>query len=244
MKSIELFLIFYIYSFFGWLWESFICSPVELNKIKSRGFLLGPYCPIYGMGATVSYLLLKNINSPIYVFLLSSISSCFLEYIIGTILEKYFHQKWWNYENYPFHINGRVCLYGFMLFGWANLFIVKLLTPGFLIFLSLATYKTLINISAVLYLVLLVDIILTVNHLKGSIYFLDRIYEYFDDKNREYFINLNNSDKLSKLDHFKDSGIVKEKLEIFNDHLKDKEEKIKTYKTQKFLKLKALRFLK
>lgn len=238
MRPGELILIFFIYSFIGWTWESFICSPVELDKIHNRGFLLGPCCPIYGLGTTISYLLLRNMGSFMEIFIFSSLTSCFLEYIIGLILEKSFNKKWWDYENYPFNIHGRVCLYGFVLFGIINIAIVKLFTPGFLIFMSIATQRTLINISGALLLILILDICLTVNHLRGGYKHLEKIYEYFDDKNREYFLYINNSERFSKLDHFKDSGIVKEKLDLFNDNLKYKEKKIKKYKKQKILKIK------
>lgn len=239
MRTSELILVFFIYSFIGWIWESFICSPVELDKIHNRGFLLGPCCPIYGLGTTISYLLLKDMGSVMQIFIFSSLTSCFLEYAIGIILEKSFHKKWWDYEKYAFNIKGRVCLYGFVIFGITNIAIVKLLTPSFLIFMSLTPEKALNNISIVLMLLLIFDIFITVNHLRGGCGFPERIYEYFETRNREYFLDINNSDRFSKLDHFKDSGIVKEKLDLFNDNLKYKEKNIKKYKKQKILKIKS-----
>lgn len=240
MKGIELILVFFIYSFIGWLWESFLCSSVELNKIFNRGFLLGPYCPIYGIGASVSYLMLGNINSLFHIFLISAFTSCTIEYIIGFGLEKFFNQKWWNYENYPFHINGRVCLYGLIIFGSANIAIVKYLTPAFLIFLSLATETVLRSIASVFTFILLFDLLLTINHLKGSSDMLEEIYTFLVERNDDYFISLNKSDKLAKLEYLKESGIVKEKLEELNDNLKYKEKKIKKYKNKKILKIKNL----
>ena len=121
MRISELYLIFFIYSFIGWFWESFPCSTIELDKLYNRGFLIGPACPIYGIGATISYLMLRDFQSSLYIFIYSALLSCTIEYIIGYFLERFFHQKWWDYSDYPFQIKSRVCLYGLLIFGIANI---------------------------------------------------------------------------------------------------------------------------
>ena len=150
MRYQEFYLIFFIYSFLGWCWETFPCSAIELDKIHNRGFLLGPICPIYGLGASLSFGLLKNFQSSLWIFIYSAFLSCLIEYIIGYLLERFFHKRWWDYSNYPFQIKRRVCLYGLLIFGLANILIVKKITPILFLFLSLSSDK-LINIILFLF---------------------------------------------------------------------------------------------
>ena len=110
------FLFFIIYSFIGWAWECLI-SLVRDHKIVNRGFLNGPYCPIYGCGAILFLSLLHFTDNLAALFIVGGLLACVLEYITSFAMEKLFHARWWDYRNYPLNINGRVCLYGFLIFG-------------------------------------------------------------------------------------------------------------------------------
>ncbi len=113
---LELYLWFFIYSFMGWLWEEIICS-VSQRKLVNRGFLNGPYCPIYGSGALLYIILMQFTTNPIELFFLGGTFACVLEYITSYTMEKIFHARWWDYSKQVCNINGRVCLSGFIAFG-------------------------------------------------------------------------------------------------------------------------------
>lgn len=114
----EIFLWFIIYASLGWAWESFITS-VPQRRFVNRGFLNGPYCPIYGVGALLFVFGTNVIENPALRFLAGAILACLLEYIASWILEKIFHARWWDYTPRRFNINGRICLEGFLVFGLA-----------------------------------------------------------------------------------------------------------------------------
>ena len=112
-----LFIYFFLYAIIGWMCEVVYCSIPE-KKFINRGFLNGPYCPIYGVGALIIItFLMPYVSDPILVFFIGIILTSALEYITSWGMEKLFHAKWWDYSDHKFNINGRVCLLNSFLFG-------------------------------------------------------------------------------------------------------------------------------
>ena len=104
--------IFLIYGFVGWCTEV-IFAAVNSGKFVNRGFLNGPICPIYGFGILAVVRLLKPFgNNILLLFVGSVLITSGLEYITGFLLEKLFHQKWWDYSDVPFNIQGYICSLG------------------------------------------------------------------------------------------------------------------------------------
>jgi len=100
------------------------------KKFVNRGFLVGPYCPIYGFGVLLITFLLKKYQDDLVVTFIFSILICaILEYITSYILEKLFHARWWDYSNRKFNINGRICLDNLLIFGILGCFIIYVLNP-------------------------------------------------------------------------------------------------------------------
>lgn len=127
----ELFILFMIYSFIGWIMEM-IDQSIKEKKVINRGFLIGPYCPIYGFGAILMILLLdRYIDQPITLFFMSIIIFSILEYTTSYIMEKLFKARWWDYSNNKFNINGRVCLETMVPFGFAGLIAMYIVNPFF-----------------------------------------------------------------------------------------------------------------
>ena len=82
------FLLFIIYSFMGWLYESIWCSLCE-GKLVNRGFLAGPFCPVYGFGALLVILTLSDVKDNLLaLFFASIVVTNTLEYLTSYILEK------------------------------------------------------------------------------------------------------------------------------------------------------------
>lgn len=132
IHEIEIYiLIFFVYSFAGWFMESFggIINP-QVKKFVNRGFMVGPYCPVYGIGVVLVSLLLKKYTNDIPVVFFLSILICgTLEYFTGYIMEKLFNARWWDYSKRKFNINGRVCLETLLPFGVAATFILCKINP-------------------------------------------------------------------------------------------------------------------
>lgn len=111
------YLYFIIYSFLGWVCECLYCSYLE-KKIINRGFVNGPFCPIYGFGALAIFKMLSPFtNSYLTVFFAGMIITSIIEYIASYVLEKLFQTTWWDYSDYPYNLNGRICLKNSVLFG-------------------------------------------------------------------------------------------------------------------------------
>ena len=124
--------IFLIYAFLGWFMEVTIVS-IQKKKLTARGFLIGPWCPIYGFGALFITFMLKNYyTDAVVLFIMSFLLGTILEYITSYIMEKIFHARWWDYSNHKFHINGRVSLTTSLGFGALGLILVYFLNPFFL----------------------------------------------------------------------------------------------------------------
>lgn len=155
------FLLFLIYSFIGWIME--ICVTFyKSKKIVDRGFLIGPYCPIYGYASIIMILYLNHYkDNPLTVFLLAVVICTFIEYIISYIMEKLFNARWWDYSNYKFNINGRVCLINAFFFGVLGTFLVYYANPFFENLLLKINTNTLNTISLILMILFITDFIIS-----------------------------------------------------------------------------------
>ncbi len=130
LQNIEMYiLLFFTYSFAGWLMES-IGGIINIKKFVNRGFLIGPYCPVYGVGVVIITLLLgKYVDDLPVLFVLSTVICGTLEYSTSYIMEKLFNARWWDYHNRKFNINGRICLETLLPFGIAATLILSYINP-------------------------------------------------------------------------------------------------------------------
>ena len=123
------FLLFIIYAIAGWCLE-IIAKLIESKKFVNRGFLIGPYCPIYGYGAIlITFLLKKYIGDSLTLFIMAILICAILEYLTSYVMEKIFKARWWDYSQKKFNINGRVCLDTIIIFGLLGLFIMYISNP-------------------------------------------------------------------------------------------------------------------
>ena len=129
-KIIEIIFIFVIYSFIGWILESVYKSILQ-KKIVNSGFLIGPFCPIYGYGALIMYYCLIGLKSDIFLLFISSLVILSVwEYIVGWGLEIVFKTKYWDYSNKFLNIGGRVCLLNSIFWGVLGVLFIKLIHPA------------------------------------------------------------------------------------------------------------------
>ena len=165
-KNIELFvqhlpqmvIIFALISFGGWVYETIYCSVVE-GEFTKRGFLFGPTCPIYGIGALAEWLVLGQISNPIIVFIIGAVLATVIEYSTGLFLERRFKKKWWDYSMFKFNLHGRICPQASAVFGAFSVTSVFVLVPTMLNILMLFSKHT---VSVVAFIVV-------------TLYFLDTV---------------------------------------------------------------------
>lgn len=157
------FLLFISYAFLGWCMEVG-CKYVQFGKFINRGFLIGPYCPIYGWGAIAITILLKRYTyDPLVLFIMSTLVCSIIEYFTSYFMEKKYHARWWDYSSKKFNINGRICLETLIPFGILGLFIMYVTNPMlFKIYQSMS--KIVVHIiSITLFIIFIVDNIISSN---------------------------------------------------------------------------------
>ncbi len=120
---------FLSYAILGYFIEVLYCS-IGQHHLVNRGFLHGPYLPIYGFGALlVVFVFTAYSDDPGTLFLVAFFGTSVLEYITSYLLENLFHVRLWDYSTYPFNLRGRVCLLNSTLFGLLSVFVVYLVHP-------------------------------------------------------------------------------------------------------------------
>lgn len=118
-------LFFFLYSFFGWIWESCYVS-VRKHRWVNRGFMHGPMLPLYGSGA-VSVLIITlpvRENLPL-VFIMGMIGATLLEFFTGMIMESLFHVRYWDYSHLKFNVKGYICPVASLCWGVFSIMMVK-----------------------------------------------------------------------------------------------------------------------
>lgn len=173
---------FFVLSAAGYVYET-IAMTIWGGKWDNRGFFYGPLIPIYGAGAlggTLLFAYFLHNNTPLKVFLIGLIASAVLEYSVHYVLEKIFHQVWWDYSKSIWNINGRICLPASVGFGIAGVLIIYVINPWLIPEILKLNSTTRTAISLVLIGIFVLDFIFTVRHLKGENHNLEKRYEAFN----------------------------------------------------------------
>ncbi len=156
----QLFLLFILYSIIGYIVEVICVSFIEKKIVFNRGYLIGPYIPVYGVGAMLMIFLLdKYKNDLIVLFIMGVIICTTLEYFTSLLMEKLFKLRWWDYSDKKFNINGRVCLENGVLFGLGGVIIIKIINPYFEMFISFIPKIITIIIGIILLLIFVADFV-------------------------------------------------------------------------------------
>ena len=155
------FLIFIIYSFAGWIMETLWVSWCN-KKFVDRGFLIGPYCPIYGFGALLIIFFLNRFScSPILLFIMTTVLCGILEYFASWSMEKIFKARWWDYTDKKFNINGRICLRNLIAFGIMGLAVTYFINPYLEIWIGFLNEKQLRTISFAIWTIFIMDFVVS-----------------------------------------------------------------------------------
>ncbi len=118
-------LLFFIYSFFGWIWECCYVSVLE-KKLVNRGFLYSPMLPIYGSGALVVLISTLGVRENLYlVYILGAVGATLLEVVTGYLMEVLFKTRYWDYSDKKYHYRGYICLSSTIAWGFFSIIMVK-----------------------------------------------------------------------------------------------------------------------
>lgn len=168
MENVYIYIIlFFIYSFLGWSIEVFR-EFQDKNHFVNRGFLIGPICPIYGVGGVLMLLTLsKYKDSPIVLFCMSIIIFSILEYFTSYIMEKLFKARWWDYTDRKYNLNGRICAETMIPFGLLGMFVIYILNPLLIKLLSYVPSNIIMIVAIILVLIFVIDYIFSFNIILG-----------------------------------------------------------------------------
>ncbi|MDD3223748.1 MAG: putative ABC transporter permease [Clostridium sp.] len=165
-KFYYLFFYFVIYAFLGWSLEVLYAAKKKGGFIN-RGFLNGPFCPIYGFGALSIIVLLDPFKSAGIILVIS----CFIipsaiEYFTGFVLEKAFSTTWWDYSKNKFNLNGRICLKFSIIWTFVSLFLILFFHPHVIAYIvNLIPVHIGKMILLILFSYFIIDVIVTLNSL-------------------------------------------------------------------------------
>lgn len=158
-----LILMFLVYSIIGYIIEILFCSYHENKLVINRGFLIGPWLPIYGSSVVLMYLLLyKYENDVIALFIMSMFLCSVMEFFTSLILEKIFKVRWWDYSKHKFNLDGRICLSNSCYFGLGGIALFYVFNPVIFSLFNLLNNNTLIIITILLAIVFIIDLIISI----------------------------------------------------------------------------------
>lgn len=156
------FFLFWICSFAGWCVETVACSFVQKKIVWNRGFLIGPYCPIYGWGAMFFLFFLKRYyEDPVTLFLWAILGASIIEYVTSYVMEKLFNARWWDYSTEKYNVNGRICLKNAIYFGLMGMCFIYVIDPLLEGFLGGISRLILEIIASILFVIFVVDTIIS-----------------------------------------------------------------------------------
>ncbi len=148
---------FLIYSMLGWLVESIYMSVCN-RKLTNRGFMRGPMCPIYGVGALTVYFLLRPVCHNIFLlYFPGALVATSLEYVTAKIMLRIFGEVWWDYSQKPFNYKGILCLESTIAWGFYTLGLFLFLHKGVEYIVNSYSFQTGTRLGSVLILIFSVD---------------------------------------------------------------------------------------
>ena len=119
-----------IFSIFGLIIETLFCYLTTGVLESRKGLIWGPFCPVYGVGATILIILLdKYKNNSIKLFLIGSIAGNIIEYGLSYLLEAMYGTRFWDYSYLDWNLNGRICIKYSIFWGILAILLIKLIKP-------------------------------------------------------------------------------------------------------------------
>lgn len=157
------FFIFFVFAFLGWCVEV-AYAAVRHHRFVNRGFLGGPVCPIYGLGVLAVYLILSPLRHTwLLLFLASMLLTSVLELSVGFLLDRLFHNKWWDYSQQRCNLFGYICLRFSLIWGVLCTLVVRLLFPPLERLMALIPLRVGLMVEGGLLVLLVADTVVAVS---------------------------------------------------------------------------------
>lgn len=210
---------FIIYSVMGYLVE-IVFAIITKGTLESRqSFLYGPFCGIYGLGAVVMILFLQYFNkNNNRLFIGGFIVGSIVEYLVSLFAEVFLHVKWWDYSKMPFNINGRICIYFSIFWGFLAVYFMSYFHPKIeklINYIKLKiSLKILKGVTVSVTIFLFIDVLLTGYAL--DMFYIRKVHEnnlnienkeYIDNKYEQIYGNKTHSEFIYKF--FNDKKMIK-----------------------------------
>ncbi len=211
-------LLFFIYSFLGWVWETCFVSAKE-RKFVNRGFLYSPILPIYGFGAIVVLISTIEVRDNLYlVYIFGTIGATTLELVTGYIMETLFKTRYWDYSYKKIHYKGYICLSSTLAWGFFSILMTE--------YINMPVENLVLGFSSVfseiLVLVLVISFTVDVTKSVQNAINLRELLEIMADNNQKVGEFISDIENISeRVDENRDE--VKAKIKVLSNELKNGE---------------------
>lgn len=201
---------FYIYCFFGWIWETSYVS-IRKRQFVNRGFLHGPVIPIYGFGA-ISMLFLAlpfRDNIPLAYFV-GLVGATLLELFTGWAMESIFKVKYWDYSNQKFQYKGYICLSSSLFWGFLTVALVRWVHPPISELLLSLPNSTVLIVTLAVTAAFLADFAVSVKEalgMRGILIAMERMRNEMERIQQE--LDRQNEERREKLSKLAEEGRLK-----------------------------------
>ena len=259
----EWLIFFYIYSFFGWIFESVYVS-LRKRRWVNRGFLLGPFLPIYGGGAVMMLFVSEPFKSNlILTYFAGAVGATLLELVTGMVMESIFKVRYWDYSDRKYNYKGYICLESAVLWGFFTIAMNQAVHPALLRLLAAVPALPLHVVFGIVSVFLVFDIISSVKEaldLRDMLEKMESLREEMlrlrrradvviaclDDSWREFVENNPAADKAGEIykNRYTYSNMLRQRvseLDILNDVQKEDLAELKEWFSTVFRKLERFR---
>ena len=160
-KAFQWLFIIYTYSFLGWCFESTFVS-LKSKKWINRGFMRGPFLPLYGSGATMMLVVsMPFADNIVLTYIAGCIGATVLEYITGVTMEALFNVRYWDYSNRPYNFQGQICLRSTLTWGFFTVLMTRALHYPIDWFINYVPGRVLYYVTVLLTVYLVIDFTLS-----------------------------------------------------------------------------------
>lgn len=155
---------FIVYSMLGWMVESAYMSICN-RKLTNRGFARSPFCPIYGFGAVIGYILLHPLNGHfLKLYLVGAVLATIFEFMTGKLMLRLFGEVWWDYRDKPCNYKGIVCLESTIAWGFYAVIIIAFLHSRVIAFIDEWSFSLGSRICSIVLAIVTVDYLIQLIH--------------------------------------------------------------------------------
>lgn len=194
---------FYLYCFFGWCFESTYVS-LKSRKLVNRGFMRGPFLPLYGSGAIMMLVVSAPFQDNLLLtYIAGVIGATALEYVTGVMMEALFKVRYWDYSNQPFNYKGHICLSSSVAWGFLTILMTRVIHRPIEQFVLAIPMRTLACVTGIMTVYIVADFTLSFKaamELRDILVRLQKVKEEVERLQRrlDVIIAFNNAEKEQK----------------------------------------------